>query len=136
MANAAQRARAEGELGIMKQLQEQHLLEQQRWQKRDNLQYFMQTVNPNGQGDVHPLHQAVMLHALGMAVPSNMLSGAAAGADAGASAAPVLPPSLMLAAPPQPYNTFEDKGVCHHLCTHCLISWRTCMPYVHILLPS
>lgn len=133
MAAAAQRARAEGELGIMKQLREQHLQEQQRWQKRDNLQYFMQTVNPNGQGDVIPFHQAVMLQALEMTIPGNIIPGAPAGAGAGTSAASVIPPSLMLA-PPQTYNTLEDKGVCQHN-THCLIGRFTCVPYVDVLLP-
>lgn len=99
MANATQRARAEGELGIMQKLQEQHLQEQQRWQKKENLQYFMQTVNANAQGDVQPLHQAVMLHALGMALPGNLLSAATHGASAGASTSSISNPALMLAPP-------------------------------------
>jgi len=99
MANATQRARAEGELRIMQKLQEQHLQEQQRWQKKENLQYFMQTVNANAQGDVQPLHQAVMLHALGMALPGNLLSAATHGASAGASTSSISNPALMLAPP-------------------------------------
>jgi len=96
MENATQRAHAEGQLGLMKVLQEQHLQEQQRWQKRENLQYFMQTVNANAQGDVHPMHQAVMLHALGMSVPGNLFSSGAQGAPAGASTSSSTPhPSLM-----------------------------------------
>ncbi|KAL1504871.1 hypothetical protein AB1Y20_008641 [Prymnesium parvum] len=51
MANAAQRARAEGELGIMKQLQEQHLLEQQRWQKRDKRTTCSTSCRPSIQMD-------------------------------------------------------------------------------------
>lgn len=109
MENATQRARAEGELGIMKQLQQQHLEEQQRWQKRDNLQYFMQTVNPNLQGDVHPVHQAVMLHALGMTVPGNLLSGAQ-GSAAGASTSSMPTPSLTMVPPGQESSTFNNTS--------------------------
>lgn len=131
MASAAHRARAEGELGIMKQLNQQHLQEQEKWQKRDNLQYFMQTVHNNAQGDVHPVHQAVMLQALDMALPSNFLSGAPAGTSAGGASAPMLHPSLMMAPPAQMYTHIGDKGVCDHCTcnTFCLISMLTCMPF-------